>query len=243
MKNFVVLIFLGSLIFLNNPKNTRTNERSFQLSGKELLEKSISYHDPTGLWNKFKGILKIRMTRPERTERNSQIEIDISKSFFKNTIIEGKNKTEQVVVNDNCNITFNGRNTFYKDEIQKHKLTCSYALKMRDYFTYLYGLPMKLKDPGTIIHSKINSKVFKGKKYLVLKVDYEEPVGSDRWYFYFNPESYKLEAYQFFHDESINDGEYILLSDEKEINGIKMPKIRSWFYNKEDKFLGTDILN
>ena len=107
MKNFVVLIFLGSLIFLNNPKNTRTNERSFQLSGKELLEKSISYHDPTGLWNKFKGILKIRMTRPERTERNSQIEIDISKSFFKNTIIEGKNKTEQVVVNDNCNITFN----------------------------------------------------------------------------------------------------------------------------------------
>ena len=243
MKNFVVLIFLGSLIFLNNPKNTRTNERSFQLSGKELLEKSISYHDPTGLWNKFKGILKIRMTRPERTERNSQIEIDISKSFFKNTIIEGKNKTEQVVVNDNCNITFNGRSTFYKDEIQKHKLTCSYALKMRDYFTYLYGLPMKLKDPGTIIHSKINSKVFKGNKYLVLKVDYEEPVGSDRWYFYFNSESYKLEAYQFFHDESINDGEYILLSDEKEINGIKMPKIRSWFYNKEDKFLGTDILN
>jgi hypothetical protein len=101
---------------------------------------------------------------------------------------------------------------------------------------------MKLKDPGTIIHPKVNSKVFKGKKYLVLKVDYEQSVGSDRWYFYFNPKSYALEAYQFFHDENKNDGEYILLSDEKEINGIKMPKIRSWFYNKDDQYLGTDTL-
>ena len=24
-----------------------------------------------------------------------------------------------------------------------------------------------------------------------------------------------------------------------EINGIKMPKVRSWFYNEKDKFLGT----
>jgi len=38
-------------------------------------------------------------------------------------------------------------------------------------------------------------------------------------------------------------GEYILLSDEVVINDIKMPKSRVWYTNKEDKLLGTDILN
>ena len=52
-----------------------------------------------------------------------------------------------------------------------------------------------------------------------------------------------MEVYQFFHDETQNDGEYILLDDLEEVSGIKMPKIRSWFFNKNDKYLGKDILN
>jgi len=51
-----------------------------------------------------------------------------------------------------------------------------------------------------------------------------------------------MEVYQFFHEEGKNDGEYILLSGMEEINGIKMPKTREWYYNKDDKYLGTDIL-
>jgi len=112
----------------------------------------------------------------------------------------------------------------------------------KNYYTYLYGLPMKLKDPGTILDSKIQTKTFKGKKYLVLKATYKAEVGDDIWYFYFDPETYAMEVYQFFHDESINDGEYILLKDQEEINGIKMPKTRAWYYNKDDKYLGTDVL-
>jgi hypothetical protein len=37
-------------------------------------------------------------------------------------------------------------------------------------------------------------------------------------------------------------GEYIILKDEVVIDGIKMPKTRAWFYNKDDKYLGTDTL-
>ncbi len=39
-----------------------------------------------------------------------------------------------------------------------------------------------------------------------------------------------------------DSGEYILLTDEETVNGIKMPKIRAWYYNKDDKYLGTDTL-
>jgi hypothetical protein len=56
-----------------------------------------------------------------------------------------------------------------------------------------------------------------------------------------------MEVYQFFktdeHGKKITDsGEYIILSDEVITKGIKMPKIRAWYYNKDDKYLGTDIL-
>ena len=40
-----------------------------------------------------------------------------------------------------------------------------------------------------------------------------------------------------------NDGEFILLSDLEMVNGIKMPKNRAWYYNKEEKYLGTDFLS
>ena len=113
---------------------------------------------------------------------------------------------------------------------------------LKNYYTYLYGLPMKLKDPGTIIHNEVVSKTFKGKDYWVLKATYKKEVGKDTWYFYFNKNTFKMEVYQFFHDELKNDGEYILLSEEETINGIKMPKIRAWYMNKDNKYLGTDIL-
>jgi hypothetical protein len=112
----------------------------------------------------------------------------------------------------------------------------------KNYYTYLYGLPMKLKDSGTIIDQQTSRKTFKGKEYLVLKASYEKEVGEDIWYFYFDPESYAMEVYQFFHDESKNDGEYILLTGEEEVSGIKMPKTRAWYYNKDEKYLGTDVL-
>ena len=76
-----------------------------------------------------------------------------------------------------------------------------------------------------------------------MKVTYKKEVGNDIWYFYFDPSTYAMEVYQFFHDESKNDGEYILLSGMETINGIKMPKNRAWYYNKDDKYLATDVLN
>jgi len=235
MKNLSIIFFSGLVIYLFY--EGKTIEVNYdQISSEELLNKSISYHDPNNSWNKFNGVINITMTRPDKSKRNSEVEINIPGSYFRSKVLQDTNTIEQVVKNDLCEITLNGKSTFSEDEIKKHRLTCDFALKMRDYYTFLYGLPMKLRDPGTIINPK-------GKEYLVLRVDYTEPVGKDRWYFYFNPKSYALEVYQFFHEESKNDGEYILLSEEKEINGIKMPKIRSWFYNDEDKFLGTDTLN
>ena len=70
---------------------------------------------------------------------------------------------------------------------------------------------------------------------------YDPEVGTDTWYFYFDPSNYALVGYRFYHDESANDGEYIIL-DRLEEGDMRLPKVRSWFRNNDDELLGTDKL-
>ena len=213
-----------------------------EITGPELLDKAIAFHDPNNNWKTFKGTLKITMETPKSSDRSSTIELNLPKSFFKVEVTKDDDTYSYILNADECEIALNGSSEITETDKERLRLSCDRGKMYRDYYTYLYGLPMKLRDKGTIIHEKVEHKVFKGKEYLVLKATYEKEVGEDIWYFYFDPETYAMEVYQFFHDESKNDGEYILLSGIEEINGVKMPMTRKWHYNEDDKYLGTDIL-
>lgn len=212
------------------------------MTGDELLEKAIQFHDPNGNWNTFKGELFVTMETPKNADRKSKINIDLPNQYFsvlakRDTII-----TEFIVDKENCTFSLNGKQDLSADLKKKYSLNCERAELYKNYYTYLYGLPMKLKDDGTIIHQKVEKRQFKGKDYLVLKATYNKEVGKDTWYFYFNPETFAMEVYQFFKDTK-DSGEYILLSGIETINAIKMPKVRAWYYNKDNNYLGTDILS
>lgn len=232
MKKPIFFLFL-SFIFQLQAQN---------LTGKQLLKKAIQYHDPNDNWKTFKGTLLVTMKTPKNTDRNSEIKIDIPKESFYVKASRGENTTEYALNKNNCKIIFNGKENPSEEIKTKHQLNCNKANLYKNYYTYLYGLPMKLKDQGTIIHDKVTRKTFKGKEYLVLKATYNQKIGKDTWYFYFNPKTYAMEVYQFF-KETKNSGEYILLTGEEIINGIKMPKNRAWYYNKNDGYLGTDSLS
>jgi len=51
-----------------------------------------------------------------------------------------------------------------------------------------------------------------------------------------------LRGYRFYHDESVNDGEYITIEGEELIEEIRYPKTRKWYVNKNDEYLGADEL-
>lgn len=212
-----------------------------EITGDELLEKAIQYHDPNGNWETFKGVLFVSMQTPKKTNRESEINIDIPNQYFSVKASSGENTLIYIVDRDSIGIIFNGDENPSEEILKKNKLSMSRAKRYKNYYTYLYGLPMKLKDKGTIIHQKVEYKIFKGKEYLLLKVTYNKDVGKDTWNFYFDPKTYAMEVYQFF-KETKNSGEYILLSGTETINKIKMPKVRAWYYNKGNNYLGTDIL-
>jgi len=229
---------LTTLIFIITSFNAFTQE----ITGDELLKKAIQFHDPNNNWSTFNGELFVTMETPKSVPRESNININIPKEYFSVTAKRDTIITEYIVDKNKISFSLNGDKNPSEELKKKYSLTKERANLYKNYYTYLYGLPMKLKDEGTIIDQKVERKTFKGKEYLVLKVNYSKEVGKDTWYFYFNPKTYAMEVYQFF-KETKDRGEYILLSGLETINDIKMPKVRAWYYNKNNGYLGTDILS
>ena len=215
---------------------------SQELTGSQLLDKSIDYHDPNGNWSSFKGNFTVTMSTTDGKERISNLTLNLPQEYFQVSSAKDSVILKQTLDKGDCELMLNGSIELSEEDKKTHRLTCERAKMYKDYYTFLYGLPMKLKDPGTIIDPKTEKKTFKGKEYIVLKATYEKEVGEDVWYFYFDQKTYAMEVYQFFHEESKNDGEFILLTGEEEVSGIKMPKTRAWYYNKDEKYLGTDVL-
>ena len=216
-------------------------ESNTQVSASQLLDKSIKYHDPQGKLTSSKVVLHFKETRPHGSDRKSMVELWPLKEQFKmSREIDGvKVKTE----GDKNQFThYVDGNSPNQNQIEKYRLTSERSEMMKNYYHYLWYMPLKLKEPGTIIDQEIKITDFFGKQALEMKVTYEHSVGGDIWYFYFHPETSALIGYRFYHDESANDGEYITFEGETISDGVRIPKERTWYTHKEDKLLGTDIL-
>ena len=213
-----------------------------ELTGPALLEKSIQYHDPSGLWGKQVVKLQLKESRPNGTFRTTKVSIDPKQGSFVLDQTRGEDHLWRKVIGDSCQHLLNNDKQFSKDDARKHRLTCEYSQMIRGYYEYLWGLPMKLKDEGTIIDPLVQTIEFQGEQLLSIRVTYLEAVGKDIWYFYFHPENYALRGYRFYHDERVNDGEYITIEGEELIGKIRYPKTRKWYVNKNDEYLGADEL-
>lgn len=220
-----------------------TNQAQAQRSPAELLlDESIQYHDPNGQWLKFADSLIIDQEVPGKPTRTTRMYLDIRKSKFSHSQLRHDTLFTQTVKNEDCSYRMNHL-PITATVAENLNLTCARSLMLRNYYTYLYGLPMKLKDPGTIILPDVERGKFNKQDVDVLKVNYDPSVGKDTWYFYFATDTHALIGYRFYHDETKNDGEYIILEDEIVKHGIKIPAKRTWYVNNDNRLLGTDLLH
>ncbi len=215
MKNIFILISISLL-----PVLTFAQVRSSQ----EILEKSIQYHDPEGQWPLFKERLFFKADLADKSEIFTEIEIDNRRGYFK--FKQEEANTEIGILQDSCFIISGDSD-------------CNAIKKTRNYWIYLWGLPMKLKDPGTNVDTEVQERKLKEFDCYVIRVPYVK----DTWYFYIDKSNFALRAYEFFVDEEKRIGERIYLEGEFSIDKMRIPQSRSWYYTHEDKrFLATDQL-
>ena len=150
------------------------------------------------------------------------MELDNSRSFMR---VDMGGKESYEITGEAC-ITLSGD----KDEKR--------GLMIRNYFLYLWGLPMKLLDPGTQFTPEVGSSEVDGNPCDVLRVIYEK----DTWYFHIDRENGRMRQYEFYKDDTKAAGEIITLEGEIRADSIRIPQKRNWYKIPGNEYLGTDIL-
>jgi len=176
------------------------------LTSSEILDKSIEFHDPDGIWQNLRAKMVFEESRPNGPSRSTTLEIDNAISLFR----LNRNDQEIYEVKEN-------------DCLKAEGGDCDRALMMRNYYTYLWGLPMKLKDPGTDLNQTYEEKEINGVGHYVLRVPYEK----DTWYFFIRKSDFALTAYQFFQDQEETKGEYIPSEGIFRFENLTIPNTRT----------------
>jgi hypothetical protein len=233
MKKYLTI--LVTIIFACNPE-------SQHITGEQLLNLTLAYHDPENHWGKLKSTVYYDEYRADSSVRKSVVHFDNIAGNFKMERSDNLLVITRGTVGDSCYVLVNGSANFNAELDSTFNLACDRSFLYRDYYLYMQGLPMKLKDPGAMVAHEVQKTTFMEKEYFKMKATYTEDVGSDIWYFYVNPETYAVEAYQFYHDEDKQDGEYILLEGTVETNGMIWPEQRIWYTNKGNQYLGKDVI-
>ena len=209
----------------------------------QTLLLSQRHHDPRGVWFKSRIRLTIDETRADGSSRTSLVVIDTPGSAFE---LKTRKDNRQIVISvfrEKTSASLDGRLDFSKEDAAKYGLDAQGVLKRRNYYAHLYGLPMKLNDPGAIIGIPVPIARYEGRTYRKIRVTYDPKVGGDVWDFFFDPKTNALSGYRFFHDEAKGDGEFVTLAGEIECGlGLRIPKARTWFTHKDKKALGTDTI-
>ena len=230
-------VLLLALAFLMLPASG-----SAATAGEELLARSIAYHDPSGLWGTQALGLSLRESRADGSTRKTRLMLDPQHERFTWWSQRGDHLLEGALDKGECSLALDGSSEISEEEKETHRLSCERLALFRNYYSYLWALPMKLRDPGTLIGANVLDTEFNGRPVQGLRVTYTPEVGEDIWYVYFDPETSALVGYRFYHDETANDGEYIVLEGEVSGGGLKLPKTRTWYTHGDDRLLGTDAL-
>ncbi len=231
---------LGALVLISTLFARPTLAGSARSS--DLVQQAIAFHDPQGVWQNGVFRLHLEETRPDGPSRETTLLVDNAGGRFEIATQRDGAQIDGVLGPEGCEMRLNGSTQFSDAEQEKYRLTCERLEWLRNYYAYLWGLPMKLHDMGTVLDPEVLETTYQDRSVHAVRVTYEEEVGSDIWYFYLDTETHALSGYRFFHDEAKGDGEYITLEGEVEVGGLRLPKARAWYTNVEDRYLGTDTL-
>lgn len=193
-----------------------------QTTAEEVLAKSLKYHDAENNWSSLSSVFTFKETRPQGDDRATEITLNNAKGYMK---IDRNGEEVYEIAGDDV-------------KILKGKEDVTRALMLRNYYLYIWGLPMKLADEGTPDITLVDNEQVGDVTCKVMKIAYEK----DTWYFYIDTSSGRMLQYKFYHNNTPDKGELITLENELTFKGIKILQKRNWYTLPDMKYLGTDIL-
>ncbi len=207
-----------------------------------VIEKAISAHDPNNYWPQLNQRFSMSIKRDGQDDRYFSVLINNADNVFEYALKKGDSVISQGIKQGQYYFAINSDSILSGEIKEKHQLNNDRTLYMKEVYEYLYGVPMKLKDPGTIIDPTLTEEEFNGQPCWVVKVTYDPDTEGETWYFYINKESYLLAGYRFYFDESKGDGEFIYIDGYESVNGLRLATTKKWHWNKDSAHFRTDEL-
>ncbi len=186
---------------------------------EEILDRSIRFHDPENQWNSLNAVLEF-VEEGSAGPRETTVWINNNEGYFR---VRRGSSEDHGMVQDSC-------------FINSGDVDCVRAEKLRNYYLYLWGLPMKLKDSGTELMEEVDSLNWNGHDVVSLKVKYQ----NDLWTYFIDQNDYQLRGYSFVKNDG--SGEWIELNGLEEVQSMRIPKERTWYVLNDSSYLGKDKL-
>lgn len=210
------------------------------LTTHAVVEKAILAHDPHNHWPQLSSRFDMSIRREGQPDRYFSVLLDNTEQHFEYALNQGDSIIAQGVVAGTYYYQINGSAQLADSVKERYQLNEARTQYLTEVYEYLIGIPMKLKDPGTVIDPGLAEVTFNGENCWVIRVSYDPSTEGETWYFYINRATYMLEGYRFYFDESTGDGEFIEVDGYEEVNGLKIAKIKKWYWNRDSAHFRTD---
>lgn len=236
--NFIPLLLLMLIVYCN----AQAQSAKINLSGKEVLEKTITYHDPNGLWDNYNGkLLEVTVFANNYVVKET-IEIDRPNDFYLSTCFQEFGTLKRGIDK--------GKNIFSLDDkpdipenIKKNWGISDDGIKrFREQHNCLFGLPMMYKKSGMTIQNEVKIIDFDGRKcYAVTFIGNPDlivnPYYSGEQILYVDMNNFSMRGMRWIVGEI---DRYVIFAGEVEINGIKIVHVKCAF-DKNGNQLSSSI--
>lgn len=213
-RNFAILICAVLSIQCSSIK-TKT--------AQDIVEASIKFHDPKNKWANLNAefLFESKFSFNDSVPEELQVTIDVQKNDFQYHNLDRK-----------VNIQYPQESCI----ILQGEGTCEGYRWTKNFYTYVWGLPMKLQDSEARIQEGFSSDTINNIPLNVVAVHYE----NENFKFYFDQKSSELKFFSFIKNNAEKHGEFIELRGLFEYNEIKFPAVKEWRESDSKKLIGTN---
>jgi ketosteroid isomerase-like protein len=213
------------------------------MSGSELLNKVIAYHDPEGKWGQFQAQVHLVTTRRKGNYSEEIIEVNDMEDFYQSSRIDGDIRATRGVKKGEPFWSIDPGTSEQHEQIKKGWLGADNARRIREHHLCHIGLAMQLKSAGVATLDEVETAEFQGNDLYLLTMAGDSSKVKHPYYaaatyrIYVHPQTYKIAG---FHFKNNRWDAYSVAVGEIELNGVKMPQAKIYYRSEDNSHIATD---
>jgi len=214
-----------------------------QLKGIELLQKSISVHDPNSKWANLAFAAHIQEPRIGNPSRYSQLKMNNATGAFELIRNRESHLSKHLINEQNqTKVLLDDSEEIADSLVEKFRLKPERNEGYREFYKMLYGLPMSLDDEWIKEIGVVETNDFRGKTCYKIPIELKKAMFSKNWTIYISKASYEFKGMEITFPEDTSKGERLYFEGKININGVSIPRIRHWHEYSNDEYSGSDIV-